>query len=161
MLDDDVMMRQMRELTRQHLRTIWELSGVDESTLSEEDRVLVEIMRMHPEYYDLWGRLDEVSDEELERDGSNPIIHVMIHQVIENQIAAGEPAETTKTLDRLLLQGMTQHEALHQIGTVVADEIFGILKDQRVFDEQGYVKKLRRLTAPRKKRGRRRRSRKH
>ena len=50
MLNDEL--RQARALSRQHMRTIWEISGLDESRLSDEDRVLVEAMRLHPEYYD-------------------------------------------------------------------------------------------------------------
>lgn len=157
MSDDEL--RQARSLSRQRMRTIWEISGLDESRLSDEDRVLVEAMRLHPEYYDLWGRLDEVTDEELERDGSNPILHVIIHQTVENQIAANEPPETAQTLERLLSQGKTRHEAVHEIGAVLAEEMFGIMKSKRPFNEQRYVRKLRQLISPRKKRRRYRRRR--
>jgi hypothetical protein len=157
MADDE--MRQLRTLSRQHMRMIWEMSGLDESRLSEEDRSLVEAMRLHPEYYDLWDRLDEVTDEELERDGSNPILHVIIHQTVENQIAANEPPETAKTLERLLSQGKTRHEAVHEIGAVLAEEMFGIMKSKRPFNQQRYVRKLRQLISPRKKRRRYRRRR--
>ncbi len=67
-----MMMPEMKQDTRRLLRLVWEMSGVDESRLSHENWVLLEAMRMHPQYYDLWTRLDEVTDEELERDGSNP-----------------------------------------------------------------------------------------
>jgi hypothetical protein len=152
-------MRQLRALSRQRMRMIWEMSGLDESRLSEEDRGLVEAMRLHPEYYDLWGRLDEVSDEELERDGSNPILHIIIHQTVENQIAANEPPETAKTLERLLSQGKTRHEAVHEIGIVLAEEMFGIMTTKQPYNEQRYIRKLRRLIKPGKKRRRYRRQR--
>ena len=152
-------MYQLRALSRQRMRMIWEMSGLDESRLSEEDRSLVEAMRLHPEYYDLWGRLDEVSDEELERDGSNPIMHVIIHQTVENQIAANEPPETAKTLERLLSQGKTRHEAVHEIGIVLAEEMFGIMTTKQPYNEQRYIRKLRRLIKPGKKRRRYRRQR--
>ena len=152
-------MYQLRALSRQRMRMIWEMSGLDESRLSEEDRGLVEAMRLHPEYYDLWGRLDEVSDEELERDGSNPILHIIIHQTVENQIAANEPPETAKTLERLLSQGKTRHEAVHEIGIVLAEEMFGIMTTKQPYNEQRYIRKLRRLIKPGKKRRRYRRQR--
>ena len=152
-------MYQLRALSRQRMRMIWEMSGLDESRLSEEDRSLVEAMRLHPEYYDLWGRLDEVSDEELERDGSNPILHIIIHQTVENQIAANEPPETAKTLERLLSQGKTRHEAVHEIGIVLAEEMFGIMTTKQPYNEQRYIRKLRRLIKPGKKRRRYRRQR--
>ena len=144
----------LREVSRQHLRAVWEIAGLDESSLNEEDQILAEVMRLHPEYYDLWERLDEVSDEEIERDGTNPILHVMFHQIVENQIATNEPPETAKTMERLLQQGKDRHEAVHEIANVAASGIYEILKSNRPFDEQRYIRKLRHLVKPRKRRRR-------
>ena len=155
MLDDEL--SQMRAFSRKRMREVWEKSGVDEAQLNDEERGMVKAMRLHPEYYDLWGRLDKVSDEELERDGSNPILHIIIHQTVENQIAANEPPETAKTLERLLSQGKTRHEAVHEIGIVLAEEMFGIMTTKQPYNEQRYIRKLRRLIKPGKKRRRYRR----
>lgn len=138
-------MYQMRKLSRQHLKMVWDISGLDESMLSSEDQVLLEVMRRHPEYYDLWGRLDSVTEQELERDGTNPIIHVMIHQTLENQIAANKPPEVARTVDRLMSSGKTRHDALHEIGVVLIEEIFEIMKFNRPFNQRLYTKKLRQL----------------
>ena len=156
-MQDDFML-QMRDLSRRHMRLVWEMSGLDESALDDDDRALVEVMRMHPEYYDLWGRLDELSQEEIERDGTNPILHVTIHHIVENQIADGKPAEVAEALQRLMKQGKTRHQALHEIGGVLAEEMFEILKANRPYNERRYVAKLRRLgTGPKKRKRRRRR----
>ncbi|MBN1220163.1 MAG: DUF1841 family protein [Anaerolineae bacterium] len=144
-----------RDLSRQYLRSVWELSGLDEASLSEEDQILAEIMRLHPEYYDLWERLDEVTDEELERDGTNPILHVMFHQIVENQIAANDPPETAETLARLVQQGKDRHEAVHEIAGVVVNDVYEIMKSNRPFDEQRYIRRLRHLVKPKKRRRRR------
>jgi len=153
----DDFMSQMRDFSRRHMRLVWEMSGVDESALNDDDRVLVEVMRMHPEYYDLWGQLDELSQEEIERDGTNPILHVTIHQIVENQIANGEPAEAAKTLQRLMKQGKTRHQALHEVGKVLTEEMFEVLKANRPYNERRYVARLRRLGTGPKKRKRHRR----
>jgi hypothetical protein len=155
-MQDDKFTR-LRELSRQRIRIIWEIAGLDESRLTADERVLVEAMRQHPEYYDLWSRLDQVPDTEFERNGANPILHVIIHQTVENQIAANKPPETAQTLEKLLQQGMTRHEAIHTIGSVIARDIFEIMKFQRPFDEQRYVRRLRRFVRPtqRSKRSRR------
>jgi hypothetical protein len=137
---------------------VWGTPESDIAQLSDEDRILLQIMRIHPDYYDLWNRLAEVSDEELERDGTNPIYHVLIHHTVENQVAAGKPSETAETLDRLMRQGKTRHEALHLIMAVAAEEIFEVLTKNRPYDERRYVKKLRRLGKIRKKLKRRQRS---
>ena len=152
----DEAMSQLRTLSRQRLRMIWSTPDSESTQLSDEDRVLLDVLRMHPDYYDLWDRLDEVSDEELQRDGTNPILHVTFHQIIENQLAAGDPPETAEALNRLLAQGTTRHEALHQLGGVLAEEMYVMLKHQQEYDQARYVKKLNKLGQPRRRfRGRR------
>jgi hypothetical protein len=42
-------------------------------------------------------------------------------------------------------RGLSRHEAIHRVGTVLSDEIWHILKDKRPFDEQGVALQLRRL----------------
>ncbi len=138
---------ELKGLTRQHADLIWETSESGE-ILEDEEARLVQAMRDHPEYADLWGRLGELSDEQIQRDGTNPILHITIHQTIENQIANGKPKETAQTVEALMQQGLDRHEAIHRVGTVMAGEIFHILKGKRPFDEAGYIRKLRRLVEP-------------
>jgi len=153
--------REMKALTRRRIRLVWEMALLG-GHLEDEDARLVKAMREHPEYADLWGRLDELSDEQIERDGTNPIMHVYIHQLIENQIAGGEPKEVGQTVEELMRRGLSRHEAVHRVGTVLSGEIWHILKENRPFDEQGVARQLRRLVekmgTPRRrysKRGRR------
>lgn len=145
-----------RHLTRKRIRLVWEMAQLG-AVPSEEDARLVRVMRDHPEYADLWDRLDELSDEEVERNGVDPVLHVTIHQTIENQIADGNPKEVHQVVQRLILQGLSRHEAIHRVGSVLSEEIYHILKDERPFDEAGYVRKLQRLVKSKKKRVRRRR----
>ena len=141
---------------RQHLRLIWEVSALDQEGLSKEDQLLVEIMQLHPQYYGLWERLDEVSNEELQRDGTNPVMHVLIHQIIENQIAGQSPPETVETLEQLQQQGLSRHEAVHKIGEVLASDMAEMMQTHQTFDNQRYVQSLRQLVRPRRRRRRRR-----
>ncbi len=147
-----------RALTQRRLRLIWEMAQLGGS-LSEEDECLVEVMQQHPEYHDLWGRLDELSDEEIERDGINPVVHVTIHQTIENQLAEDAPKEVRQVLEALMEQGLSRHEAIHRIGGVLSDEIFQIMKSQQPYDEVRYTRKLRRLVKRSGGKGRKRRRR--
>ena len=133
--------------TRHHADLTWE-RGKSGEILEDEEARLAQAKRDHPEYADQWGRLGELSDEEVERDGTNPILHILIHQTIENQIANGKPKETAPTVEALMQQGLDRHEAIHRVGTVMAGEIFHILKGKRPFDEAGFVRKLRRLVEP-------------
>jgi len=135
---------EMKALTRRRIRLVWEMALLG-GHLEDDDARLVQAMREHPEYADLWGRLDELSDEQIERDGTNPILHVHIHQLIENQIAGGEPKEVGQTVEELMRRGLSRHEAVHRVGAVVSGEIWRILKDNRPFDGQGVARQLRRL----------------
>ena len=53
----------------------------------------------------------------------NVKVHACFHAIIENQIAEGlEPV--VRTLARLMNEGLSRHDALHAIGSVVADHFF-------------------------------------
>jgi len=144
-MNDDIY-RELKSLTRRRLRLIWEMAQMG-MVIDEEDAVTVKSLREHPEYYEVWDRVDELSDEELIQDGVNPILHVTIHQTIENQLAAKDPPVVHETLERLMRSGLSRHEAIHAIGSVLSVEIWEILKDERPFDEEKYERGLRRLSA--------------
>ena len=49
----------------------------------------------------------------------NAEAHALFHAIVENQIAEGIEA-TCRTLDRLRGEGLTRHDAVHAIGSVIA-----------------------------------------
>lgn len=56
-------------------------------------------------------------------------MHATIHAVIKNQIAeAHEPV--VRAMYRLTSTGLTRHDALHAIGSVLAEHIFNLLGDE-------------------------------
>ena len=136
--------REMKALSRLQLRLLWEKAELG-APLQGEDARAIQVMREHPEYAALWPRLDTVSDAELERDGVNPIMHIVIHNTLENQLANNDPPVTGEVLAALMAQGLSRHEAAHRIGGVLAEEIFGIVKNDRPFDPAGFERKLREL----------------
>lgn len=49
--------------------------------------------------------------------------HAVFHVIVENQIAEGlEPV--VRAMARLMNEGLSRHDALHAIGSVVADQFF-------------------------------------
>lgn len=136
---------ELRYLTRSHLGLIWELTMAG-AELEGDEAILAEILKQHPQYSDIWEHAAVLDpSEEVLRDGANPFAHVAIHQVIANQIANRNPAQTAETLEALMQAGYTRHEAIHAIGGILAEEIFEILRDERPFDEAGYIQALREL----------------
>jgi len=101
---------QLKSLTRQQTRLLWQMAQAG-APLEGEQAILVKVMCEHPEYPDLWVRLDELSDAEIERDGVNLILHVQMPAIVENQIAQREPAEVRETVRARLRQGYDRHEA--------------------------------------------------
>ena len=65
--------------------------------------------------------------------------------VVDNQIRQLNPPATKETFDRLVREGHDPGEARRLIGKVVASEIFDILKNMEPYDENRYVRALRRL----------------
>ena len=53
--------------------------------------------------------------------------HAALHAIVENQIALNlEPV--VRAMHRLRNEGLTRHDAVHAIGSVVAEHLFDILK---------------------------------
>ena len=72
--------------------------------------------------------------------------HLLIHEMVEKQLAEDDPPEVSRVLHRLLANGLSRHEAVHAIGTVVAREALSMLKQGRPLDKKVYVRELQSLT---------------
>lgn len=58
----------------------------------------------------------------------NTKMHATIHAVVENQIAEGhEPV--IRAMSRLTSAGLSRHDALHAVGSVLAEHLFELIKD--------------------------------
>ena len=59
--------------------------------------------------------------------------HAAFHAIVENQIAEGH-APAVRAMARLIHEGLTRHDALHAIGSVVAEQFFEALntKDEDI-----------------------------
>ena len=76
---------------------------------------------------------------------SSDVARKAILDVVNNQIRDGNPPETRETFDRLVSEGFEEDEARRLIGCVVASEIFDILKHRQPYNQERYVKVLRKL----------------
>lgn len=147
-MDEQAAITELKLLTREHRHLVWQMAKMG-GELKDEDRRTVEAMAAHPEYAHLWDRLNELSDEEITRDGTNPLLHVTVHEMVESQIAAGDPPAVKLTLERLEQRGVLRHEATHQIGRVLIEEIWHVMSEQQPFNSLRYAAKLAELVDPR------------
>jgi hypothetical protein len=130
----------VKRSNRKELHRIWQAAQAGRP-LRGEAATLAEIMREHAEWHHVWDRLDQISDAQVVQDGVNPVMHVVVHQTILNQINGALPP-VAEIYQQLLAQGSDRHEAFHRIGAVFVEELHGALKADRSFDETRYLLKL-------------------
>jgi len=79
----------------------------------------------------------------------NAQLHAVIHVIVENQLALGEEV-VVETLARLQAEGLSRHDALHAIGSILAGDVYELM--QETSDATGdayprYLDRLKKLTA--------------
>ena len=106
---------------------------------------------------EIWLDLDEevriakiVSYHRLKRVKlENERIHAIAHMLVENQLALGEPPLVPNTLARLMDDGLSRHDAVHAVGSVLLGVMFDVVRkpnDKRDPNAQ-YNRELATLTA--------------
>jgi len=79
----------------------------------------------------------------------NAQLHAVIHVVVENQLALGEEV-VVETLARLRREGLSRHDAVHAIGSVLAADLYQLMQEssEATGDAQSrYLNRLQKLTA--------------
>jgi len=105
-----------------------------------------------------WLQLDEAERailvEVYHRDAGVPLpwkarrLHATIHAVVENQLALNDEP-VLRALGRLMREGLSRHDAVHAIGSRVAEHIYDTLKvqDTPEISDARYHAAIERLTA--------------
>jgi hypothetical protein len=57
-------------------------------------------------------------------------LHATMHTIVENQLALEDQTIVRATLQRLMEAGLTRHEAIHAVGSVLAEHIYDLLHTQ-------------------------------
>jgi len=77
----------------------------------------------------------------------NATLHAALHVVVENQAAMGDEIAVSKTLDRLLADGLSRHDAVHAVGAVLAGYLHRMMGGRGAkFSEEAYASDLAALT---------------
>lgn len=71
-----------------------------------------------------------------------PRLHITLHQVVANQLLAGNPPQTWRTVQRLAGLGYDWHNIMHMIARLVSDDIYQATTEQKPFDLRDYVQRL-------------------
>ena len=79
----------------------------------------------------------------------NSQLHAVIHVIVENQLALEEQTVIT-TLTRLQHEGLSRHDALHAIGSVLAEDLYELMREDSTSESQvraRYFARLEKLRA--------------
>ncbi|HOW60956.1 MAG TPA: hypothetical protein P5326_00115 [Candidatus Contendobacter sp.] len=76
---------------------------------------------------------------------TDPHLQAAFMEIIDNQIRDNEPPETRETLHRLQALGLSEPEAKRYIGQAVCVEVWDILKHQRTFNRERFLRNLNNL----------------
>jgi hypothetical protein len=78
-----------------------------------------------------------------------PRLHAIIHLIVENHVALGDELPVAATLDRLMRDGLTRHDAIHAVGWVLANHLNDTLRTNTPADQEAYNRAIRELTVER------------
>lgn len=66
-------------------------------------------------------------------------------ETIKEQIRTNTPRETKETFERLISEGYSESEAYRLLACVLSAEVYAVMKEQRPYNNEVYVKNLKRL----------------
>jgi hypothetical protein len=66
--------------------------------------------------------------------GQNPDAHALIHVMVENQLAEGQPS-IVAAYDRCRAEGLDRHATVHALASVVTRHMLAMLEQQTPFDQ--------------------------
>jgi len=75
--------------------------------------------------------------------------HARFHVIVEDQIAMGEETPAAATLDRLMGEGLSRHESIHAIASIIMEEVLASMNEGIKRTEEDYFESLGNLTAAR------------
>lgn len=109
----------------------------------ELDAQITRIMDLHPEFDEIWKQ-GELATYPQEINGQivSPFVHTVLHIIVDKQIGNGDPDFVTDTYNRLMKQGMEEHDCLHAIIAVFADIHFSAVRKGRQLDFLDYQSRL-------------------
>ena len=77
----------------------------------------------------------------------NAHIHATFHTIIENQLAADDPPDAARALEKLISSGKDRHEAIHALGAILAEHLQAAMQNPETGTDPTapYVRELRKL----------------
>jgi hypothetical protein len=111
--------------------------------IEELDARIAHVMDLHPEFEEIWT-MGEMAAYPQEINGQvvSPFVHTVLHTIVDSQIRTEQPEFVIQAFNKLLEQGMEEHEVLHAIIAVYADLHFSSFRQGKPFDQLDYESRL-------------------
>lgn len=111
-----------------------------------EEALFAEIMLKHREHHPLFDLGESAMNIDFAgRRQTNPFLHTSLHVVVEQQLQARQPIEVEQALLSLISRGESRHDAVHQIGGLLAQVLYNAVTRNKPIDEADYLSKVRAL----------------
>ena len=131
----------LQSISRQHMFEIWKRAkSRDFDGLSEEEARLAQVMLDHEEEFFNDFEFSDVTHERVYDPDTeaNPFLHILIHSVLENQLAERDPIEVFQFYNAMRKKKCSHHDTIHLIGMILAPLLFGVLQEHMPFDLDTY-----------------------
>ena len=111
--------------------------------IEELESRIAHVMDLHPEFEEIWT-MGEMAAYPQEINGQvvSPFVHTVLHTIVDSQIRTEQPEFVIQAFNKLLEQGMEEHEVLHAIIAVYADLHFSSFRQGKPFDQLDYESRL-------------------
>lgn len=135
-----------RRQLRQYFFSAWDKHRHGHA-LTALEQVIVEVIRMHPEYHVL---MDD-PENHLERDWTpeqgqtNPFLHMSMHISIQEQLGANQPSGIRTIYQSLMARSSTGHDVEHQMMDCLGLVMWQSQSTGREPDQQQYLECLKKI----------------
>lgn len=133
-------------------RDVWEraeaAARLTFALLAAPDRFMFDpgLDTVEDDLHELAARAHPESDDELREEGgaetqggTNPALHLMLHEMIASQLWQDDPPEVWQTARRLQLGGYDQHEIHHMLASAVVEPVRRTMVEREPFDLDLYA----------------------
>jgi len=129
----------MQAQLRSWIHELWRGRAQDRER-PEAEGAMLEILEAHPEYHALWSLPQAPSEPTL--GGTNPYLHVSLHQAVAEQLSSGQPPQVRDAYTRRVQSGDDPHEARHRIMGILVTVMGETVQGGLPFDPSVYARRL-------------------
>lgn len=135
-----------RQDMRQFYYASWR-KAQNKQTLEPLEKMIVDIISMHPEYHQLLQQQETGIDKDFSSDGAqqNPFLHMGLHISIHEQLSTNQPTGIREVYQQLAAKMTDLHEVEHRMMDCLAEMIWLAQKNNTQPDEKLYLQQLKQL----------------